>query len=232
MTTPVVTPAETSPVSPLPSRRGSHIGPVLGAVSLVVGATLNTAQSVLATIIDRPAEVADQILLANERTALVVTMCVVGTVAVPFMAVGFLAACQELARRSRLVARVAGVLLLLGMWGFLAIQIGSLVQVTAMLDPAGETAAVYLDNLDESVLVGAMFGAPFLVGTVLGMLTLTIGMLVRGGVPSWIPGAWLVFILLDFSIGPVGPVDPHWLYLAGAAGLATHLLRGRAAARR
>jgi hypothetical protein len=63
------------------------------------------------------------------------------------------------------------------------------------------------------------------------MLTLTIGLLVKGcGVPRWIPGAWLVFIVLDFSVGGVGPVDPHWLYLAGAVGLAVHLARdgGRA----
>ena len=45
-----------------------------------------------------------------------------------------------------------------------------------------------------------------------------------------LPAAWLAFIVLDFSIGAVGPVDPHWLYFAGAVGLAHHVLRdgGRA----
>ena len=63
------------------------------------------------------------------------------------------------------------------------------------------------------------------------MLTLSIGLLVKGaGVPRWIPASWLAFILLDFSIGAVGPVDPHWLYLLGAVGFAVHLGRdgGRA----
>ena len=80
-------------------------------------------------------------------------------------------------------------------------------------------------------LLGAVFGFPFMIGCVFGMLTLTIGLLVKGaGVPRWIPAAWLVFILLDFSIGAVGPIDPHWLYFAGALGLAHHVLRdgGRA----
>jgi hypothetical protein len=49
-------------------------------------------------------------------------------------------------------------------------------------------------------------------------------------VPRWIPATWVAFIVLDFSIGAVGPVDPHWLYFLGAVGLAVHLARdgGRA----
>ena len=77
-------------------------------------------------------------------------------------------------------------------------------------------------------LLGAVFGMPFMVGAVLGMLTLTLGLLVKSaGVPRWIPALWLAFIVLDFSIGAVGPVDPHWLYLVGAVGLAHHITRDR-----
>jgi hypothetical protein len=213
-----------------PARRGSHIGPRLAAVSLVLGAGLNTAQAVLAQLGGgRPDTVAEQIVFANDKTVLFLTMCVVGTVAVPFMALGFVAAAQELARRSRIVAHVAGTLLVLGMWGFLAVQTAELIQFTTMLDPEGQAAATYLDRLDESVVLNVVFGVWFLAGTVLGMLLLTIALLVRGGTPRWIPGAWLAFIVLDFSIGGVGPIDPHWLYFAGAVGLAIHLLRRRVA---
>jgi hypothetical protein len=104
------------------------------------------------------------------------------------------------------------------------------VQLAAMLDPAGAGAAEYLHTMHESALLGAVFGVPFMLGAPLGMLVLTIGLLVRGGVARWVPASWLVFILLDFSIGSVGPVDPHWLYLAGAVGLASHVLRRGAAA--
>jgi cytochrome bd-type quinol oxidase subunit 1 len=117
------------------------------------------------------------------------------------------------------------------MWGFLAIQISGVMSVLALRDPDGRAAAVFLDDLGSQPLLGVLFGLPFMVGCVLGMLMLTIGMLLKGGVPRWIPGAWLVFILLDFSIGAVGPVDPHWLYLAGAVGLAAHLVRRGTAAR-
>lgn len=232
MTTAVATPTESSPQDPAPARRHSHIGPVLGAVSLVVGAALNTAQSVISTVIDRPDDIADQITYANAHQATWATLCIVGLLAVPFMAIGFIAACQELATRSRKVAYVAGTLLVLGMWGFLVIQAAELIQFTAMINPEGQSTAVYMDSLDEDVLLGVMFGGPFFIGTVLGMLVLSIALLFRGGVPRWIPGAWLAFIVLDFTVGGVGPVDPHWLYLAGAVGLAAHLLRGRVAARR
>ena len=202
----------------------SRIGWRLGATALVVGAVGNTAQAVLSQVLgERPESVAGQVALANEHPTLMLTMCVVGTVAVPFMAVGFLAAAQELRRSASRTGLAAGLLLLLGMWGFLAVQVTGLVGSLALLDPEGAQAAAWLDGIASEPLLAALFGIPFLAGCVLGMLTLTLGLLVTGAVPRWIPASWLVFILLDFSIGDVGPVDPHWLYLAGAVGLAAHL---------
>ena len=209
------------------TRRPVPFGAGLAAAGLVLGAAGNTAQAALGQFIDRPSEVADQIALANERPVIVTTMCVLGTVAVPFMAVGFLAAARFLRGRARRTGTVAAVLLVLGMWGFLAVQTAELIQLTAMLDPTGTEAATYLQGLDSQPLLGALFGLPFMAGTVLGMLLLGIGLLVTGAVPRWIPAAWLAFIVLDFGLGAVGPVDPHWLYLAGAVGLAVHLVRDR-----
>jgi len=160
----------------------SAIGRRLAALSLVIGAGGNTTQAVLSQVLGgRPESVADQIALANQHPVLVTAMCVVGT--------------------------VAAVLLVPGMWGFLAMQVSQLIGLTALLDPAGADAAIFLDDLESSRLLGVMFAVPFMVGCVLGMLTLTIGLLARGGVPRWIPEAWLVFIVLDFSIGAVGLRD-------------------------
>lgn len=225
----------TSPASTAPNAaratpyRPARIGPRprLAAASLVVGAAGNTAQAVLGQVLGgRPDTVSGQIAAFNEHSVLVTAMCVVGTVAVPFMAVGFVVAAQLLRSRARRTGLLAGVLLVLGMWGFLAVQTAELVQLTAILDPEGTAAAEYLHGIDESVLLGVVFGLPFMLGAPLGVLVLTIGMLVKGGVARWIPAAWLAFILLDFSIGSVGPVDPHWLYLVGAVGLAAHVLGG------
>jgi hypothetical protein len=212
------------------ARRPVPFGAGLAAAGLVLGAAGNTAQAALGQILDRPSEVADQIALANERPVIVTAMCLVGTVAVPFMAVGFLAAARFLRGRARRTGTAAGILLVLGMWGFLAVQTAELIQLTAMLDPAGTEAATYLHGMDSQPLLGALFGLPFMAGTVLGMLLLGIGLLVTGAVPRWIPATWLAFLVLDFGVGAVGPVDPHWLYLIGAVGLAVHVVRdgGRA----
>ena len=216
-----------------PVRRTVPFGPRFAAAALVLGAGGNTLQPLLGQLLGgRPETVAEQATLAAERTGLVTAMSLSGTLAVPFMALGFVAAAHLLARRARKTGIVAGTLLVLGMWGFLTVQTSELIQITALLDgPKGIAAAEWMQGLDSQPLLALLFGAPFMLGCVLGMLTLTIGLLVKGaGVPRWIPGAWLLFIVLDFSIGAVGPVDPHWLYFAGAVGLAHHLLRdgGRA----
>jgi hypothetical protein len=230
MTTTDTRPVETTTG---PVRRTVPFGATFAAATLVLGAGGNTLQALLNQVLGgRPETVAEQAVLAAERSGLVTAMSLVGTLAVPFMALGFVAAAHLLARRAPRTGRIAGTLLVLGMWGFLAIQTTGLVQITALLDgEKGMAAADWLSRLDGVPLLGIVFAAPFLIGTVLGMLTLTIGLLVAGaGVPRWIPASWLVFILLDFSVGAVGPVDPHWLYLAGAVGLALHVLRdgGRA----
>jgi hypothetical protein len=209
------------------ARRPVPFGAGLAAAGLVLGAAGNTAQAALGQLVDRPDQVADQIALANQRPVVVTAMCVVGLVAVPFMAIGFLAAARFLRGRARRTGTVAAVLLVLGMWGFLAVQTAELIQLTAMLDPAGTAAATYLHGLDSQPLLAVLFGLPFMAGCVLGMLLLGIGLLVTGAVPRWIPATWVAFIVLDFGVGAVGPVDPHWLYLAGAVGLAVHLLRDR-----
>jgi hypothetical protein len=214
-------------------RRTVPFGARFAAAALVLGAGGNTLQPLLGQVLGgRPDTVAEQATLAAERTGLVTAMSLAGTLAVPFMALGFVAAAHLLHRRAPRTGVVAGLLLVLGMWGFLAVQTTELIQVVAMLDPdGGMAAAEWMQGLDSSPLLGVVFGIPFMAGCVLGMLTLTIGLLVKGaGVPRWIPAAWLAFIVLDFSIGAIGPVDPHWLYLAGAVGLAHHVTRdgGRA----
>jgi hypothetical protein len=43
--------------------------------------------------------------------------------------------------------------------------------------------------------------------------------------PRWVPVALLAFIVIDFGTGPVGPIDPHWLFLAAAIGVAHRVLK-------
>lgn len=220
-------PAATAPLRLRP------FGAAFAATTLVLGAAGNTAQAVMTQVLGgRPETIEEMVALAADSPTLVTAMSVTGTLALPFMALGFVAAAHLLARRARRTGRTAGTLLVLGMWGFLGLQLTGLFQIRALLDgEAGLAAATWMQGLQSDTLLGVLFALPFLVGTVLGMLVLTIGLLVRGaGVPRWIPGVWLLFIVLDFTIGAVGPVDPHWLYLLGAVGLAHHVIKdgGRA----
>lgn len=247
-TTPSITTSSTTPTttlsntlrttgttSPTPDARPAAaegrlrpFGAALAATALVAGAAGNTAQAVLTQVLGgRPETIKEQVALAADSPGLVTAMSVTGTVALPFMALGFVAAAHLLARRARRTGRVAGTLLVLGMWGFLGLQLTGLVQIRALLDgEAGLAAATWMQGLQSDTLLGVLFALPFFAGTVIGMLVLTIGLLVTGaGVPRWIPGVWLAFIVLDFTIGAVGPVDPHWLYLLGAVGLAFHVLK-------
>jgi hypothetical protein len=231
------TPASTTPAgTTLPAGTTTRLRPfgaTLAAAALVLGAAGNTAQAVMTQLLGgRPETIDDMTALVAQSPTLVTAMSVTGTVALPFMALGFVAAAHLLARRARRTGRIAGTLLVLGMWGFLGLQLIGLVQIRALVDgEAGLAAATWMQSLQQDPLLGVLFALPFMAGTVLGMLVLTIGLLARGaGVPRWIPGVWLVFIVLDFTVGAVGPVDPHWLYFLGAAGLAHHVLKDGARA--
>jgi hypothetical protein len=236
-TTAGIEPASTTPAGTIepagPTNPVRPMGAALAATALVLGAAGNTAQAVMTQLLGgRPETIDDMVTLATESPTLVTAMSVSGTVALPLMGLGFVAAAHLLARQARRTGRIAATLLVLGMWGFLGLQLTGLVQIRALVDgEAGLAAATWMQGLQEDTLLGVLFALPFMAGTVLGMLVLTIGLLVRGAeVPRWIPGAWLVFIVLDFTVGAVGPVDPHWLYLLGAVGLAHHVLKDGARA--
>ncbi len=200
------------------------VGRRLAVTGLVVGSVLNTTEALLTKALPaRPEGLEDQLRLVAENSTVYGVRAVIGTVAVPFMAIAFLAAARVLAERARRTAILAGSLLLAGMWGFAGIHLLGLLQLPGSQDPAG--SAGFFEAAESSPVLAALFLVPFLAGTVLGMVVLTVGMLKTGVVARWIPAFWLVFIVIDFSVGPVGPVDPHWLWLLGAFGLAAHIAR-------
>ncbi len=147
----------------------------------------------------------------------------------PVLAPSF-AAAKVVLPAARRTAVTAGVLLLAGMWGFLGMHVVNLLQLPAARLDGAPGAAALLEQAQADPVLGLMFLLPFLVGCSVGLLVLVVGLFRTAGLPRWIPAAWLLFLVLDFAVRPGGPVDPHWLFLAGAVGIAVQVLRGRVAA--
>lgn len=226
MTGPAPTAHATTRAGQAPAR--APVAARLAAAALVVGSAGNLGQAVLLQLVGgRPKSVEDRMTLAADHGTTYAIACLLGLVAVPLMAIGFWSAARLLAQRLRKTGIVAGVMLVAGMWGFQCIQVVESVQLAAMLDGSaqGREAALWLDGVFDHWLP-MVFGVPFLLMTPPGMMVLTIAALITAAFPRWIAAAWLVFIVVDFAVGPVGPVDPHWLYFGGAVGLAAHMLQG------
>ncbi|WP_210506234.1 hypothetical protein [Naasia sp. SYSU D00057] len=206
--------------------RAGGVGPRLAAVALIGGALLNTTEAVLAQFLpERPEGTADQLRLVAENATLYGTRAVLGTLAIPLMAIAFVALTQVLGTRARRLAMAARVALLAGMWGFVGIHLLGLLQLPAAgLEDPGSAAAV-LDAAQADPVLAVLFLLPFLAGCVIGMILLAVGLLWTRVLPRWIGVALLVFIVVDFTVGAVGPVDPHWLFLAASAGAAVAGLR-------
>jgi len=225
------TDTDTDRMGAQPPARPWVLGRKLAAVGLVAGATLNTAEAVLGQLLpERPASIADQLQLVGENAGLYGARTVAGTLAIPLMVIAFLAAAKVALPAARRTAVAAGTLLLAGMWGFLGMHVVNLLQLPAARLDGAPGAAALLEQAQADPVLGLMFLLPFLVGCSVGLLALVVALFRTPGLPRWIPTAWLLFLVLDFAVRPGGPVDPHWLFLAGAVGIAVQVLRGRVAA--
>jgi hypothetical protein len=229
MTTPTLegplAPAAGSP--PDQPLRAVPIGRRLAAVGLLAGAAGNTAEAVLGRWLlpDVPDASGRLIDHYAQHGTTIGAMATVGTLAIPFMVVGFLALTRLLGRGMRRTAGVAAGLLMAGMWGFAGVH---LLEFTYhSVAEVGSTASLrqFVDVVEGNPYIGLLWGLPFLAGCVLGVVTLAVGLLRTGVLPRWIPACLLGFVVLDFTVGTASPVDPHWLYLLACVGAATAVLR-------
>ncbi len=217
MSTPDVALPTAAPSRPVVGRR-------LAATALVVGAALNTAEAVLTGAVlggrDRTPEA--EIAAAFANPGAVTAIAVLGVASVPAMLLGFQATAHVVrARLPRLGAAAAG-LTYVGALGFLGLHGLSLAKsMLVAAGPAHTDAIMAMQQAPQALVVVA----PFLIGLFGGMALLIAGLFAHRRVPRWIPAAYALFLVLDLAVGAVGPVDPHWLFLAGSAGLAALILR-------
>jgi hypothetical protein len=208
----------TVPATPRPA-----VGRRLAAAALVVGAALNTAEAVLtgAVLGGRGRTTEEEIAAALAQPGATTAIAVLGIASVPAMLIGFQAMAHVVRGRFRRLGAVAAVLGFLGTLGYLGMQ--SLGLASSILLGAGPQHAEAITTLREAPL-GLVVVAPFLIGMFGAMALLTAG-LAAGRATRGIAGAFGLFLLLDLTVGAVGPVDPHWLFLAGSVGLAVLVLR-------
>jgi hypothetical protein len=196
-------------------------GARLGAVALVAGAALNTAQAVLTRMVSAGDSSAARLADADRHPVAMLVAILGGAIGVALLLVGLQWVAGQLRDTAPRSARIGSVLTFVGTLGFLGVHALMLVTYAAAGLEDRAAAVAVLDHLDRSPVVLALV-APFLVGMFGGVLALTVGLFRTRSVPRWIPVVWALFLPIDFVAAGQAPVDPHWLFLAGAVGLALH----------
>ena len=204
--------------APRPSRAG--------ALALVAGAALNTAQAVLLRSFSTGDSPAARLADGDAHPGLVLAMILTGLLGVVLLVVGLQHAARVVRPHAPRTARVGAVLTFFGTLGFLGVHAVMLVTYALVGMQDRSAALAVLEHLETAPVMLVLF-APFLLGMFGGVAVLTVGLFLSAGVPRWVPVCWALFLPLDVFAAGATPVDPHWLFLAGAVGVA---LAGRPAA--
>lgn len=153
-----------------------------------------------------------------EQLALVTSML--------FLPLGLLGLAQVARWRSPRLTAVGLPLVLWGMWGFqnviaLGYAAGSVAPAPLGVEAAVELNEAFLEH--PGVLVTALL--PHLLGSFIGLLLLSIACWRSGSFPR-VPLALLVgFLVWDFLLPSVGPLEPHLLLMVALCWLGVHLVR-------
>ncbi|WP_324277142.1 hypothetical protein [Blastococcus brunescens] len=153
-----------------------------------------------------------------EQTALVVSSL--------FMPLGLLGVAHVCRFRAPVLTAIATPLVIWGMWGF-----GN---VLAMGYTAGTIAPSVLsvdqamrlnDGLSEhggSIATGLV---PHLIGSFFGVLLLSVAAWRSGAFPRMAVALLVAFVVWDFALPPLGPIDAHILLVIAWTWLGVHLVR-------
>jgi hypothetical protein len=208
----------------VPVPRPAPFGRRVAVVALTVGATLNLAEALIGRVVGQSESVEGSLAAWSARPTLAVTGLVLGTLAVPFLLLGLVAMAQLIRPRMPRLGTTAMVLAYAGGLGFLGIHAASIVEAAVLDHPDREAIVALIESAHSSPL-GLLILAPFLLGMFGSILLTSIGYLRTRVVPVWIPVVLLVFLVLDFGQFPTGPVDPHWLFVAAAGGVAVAIAK-------
>ncbi len=158
------------------------------------------------------------VLHQGEQLSLVLSML--------FLPLGLLALAQVSRWHTPKLTAVATLLTIWGMWGFsnviaLGYGAGSVGPGSIGVDASVELNDAYVDH--AGVMASALY--PHLIGSFLGLLLLSVACW-RSGVFPKVPLAMLAaFLVWDFTLPSVGPLEPHLLLMIALGWLGVHLIR-------
>lgn len=153
-----------------------------------------------------------------EQTALLLSSLV--------MPIGLLGLAHVCRFRAPVLTAIATPLVLWGMWGFGNVLAMGYVSGTVAPSVLSVADAVALnDGLADQPGVVATALVPHLVGSFLGLILLGVAAWRARAVPRPAVALLIAFLVWDFLLPPLGPVDPHVLLVLAWGWMGVHLLR-------
>ena len=143
-----------------------------------------------------------------------------------FLLLGFLGLAQLTRWHTPRLTVVATPLAVWGMWGFGNVLAGTYIAQVITPDVLGVDSGVsliedgYLE--DWGMIAGSL--APHLIGSFFGILLLAVACW-RSGFPRVPVALLIVFLVWDFALTPVGPLEPHLLLMVALVWLGAYVAR-------
>lgn len=196
------------------------------AACLVLAALTNGLSQYLGHLVVGEGDFSDQIRWGAENLALQRTEQMALVFSALFMPLGLLGLAQVTRWTAPRLTLVAVPLMLWGMWGFHNILAMGYVVGTAGPPIIGlDTTVAFNDGLvsDPGAIVLALL--PHIVGSFLGVLLLSVAAWRSGRFPRAACALVVAFLVWDFFLMPVGPLEAHLLLAAGWTWLGVALWR-------
>lgn len=165
-----------------------------------------------------PWGVDNPVLHGVEQTALVVSSLV--------MPLGLLGVAHLCRFGAPVLTAIATPLVLWGMWGFgNVLAMGYVAGTVAPSVLSIDQAMTLNDGLSSHAGVVATALVPHLIGSFLGLILLSVAAWRSRAVPRPAAVLLVTFLVWDFLLPPLGPVDPHVLLVVAWGWMGIHLLR-------
>jgi hypothetical protein len=220
---PAIAPPDRAPHSRLVQRAA--------AVSLVLAGLLNGGAQYVGHLVIGDLDFSDQIRWGAEHPAFHGVEQALLVESSLFLLVGLLGVAHLCRFGARRLTALATPLVVWGMWGFTNVLAMGYVTGTVARDALSVEAAVGLNDAlvsDPGVVVTALL--PHLVGSFFGLLLLSVAAWRSGAFPRPAVLLLLAFLVWDFLLPPVGPLEAHLLLAVAWSWMGWHIWRASDAA--